>query len=122
MREGKDCRLRASRFASAIRGSTPTTAPNVKPHRACSIGSRVRSRSPASLRSSSVPNCSRSPTSAQSIGRSPRRSTFERPWCDVLPPRSEEHTSELQSRLHLVCRLLLEKKKNVTVHTLVHLE
>src|SRR2546422_1141930 len=26
--------------------------------------------------------------------------------------RSEEHTSELQSRLHLVCRLLLEKKKN----------
>src|SRR2546422_7330647 len=29
--------------------------------------------------------------------------------------RSEEHTSELQSRLHLVCRLLLEKKKNDTV-------
>src|SRR2546429_5992220 len=36
--------------------------------------------------------------------------------------RSEEHTSELQSRLHLVCRLLLEKKKNnnirLTIHTL----
>src|SRR5690625_6665389 len=29
----------------------------------------------------------------------------------ILPPRSEEHTSELQSRGHLVCRLLLEKKK-----------
>src|SRR6201981_1996617 len=29
-----------------------------------------------------------------------------------LPARSEEHTSELQSRPHLVCRLLLEKKKN----------
>src|SRR2546422_6342544 len=28
-----------------------------------------------------------------------------------MPERSEEHTSELQSRLHLVCRLLLEKKK-----------
>src|SRR2546422_5047360 len=28
--------------------------------------------------------------------------------------RSEEHTSELQSRLHLVCRLLLEKKKKIT--------
>src|SRR5690348_17451571 len=28
------------------------------------------------------------------------------------PPRSEEHTSELQSPVHLVCRLLLEKKKN----------
>src|SRR2546422_8317550 len=38
--------------------------------------------------------------------------------------RSEEHTSELQSRLHLVCRLLLEKKKkqlqtnNIVVHKL----
>src|SRR2546422_4567768 len=31
-------------------------------------------------------------------------------------PRSEEHTSELQSRLHLVCRLLLEKKKKVKNH------
>src|SRR2546422_7781582 len=30
---------------------------------------------------------------------------------DVKLLRSEEHTSELQSRLHLVCRLLLEKKK-----------
>src|SRR2546422_7403362 len=30
--------------------------------------------------------------------------------------RSEEHTSELQSRLHLVCRLLLEKKKRSRVH------
>src|SRR2546422_4488052 len=30
------------------------------------------------------------------------------------PTRSEEHTSELQSRLHLVCRLLLEKKKKNT--------
>src|SRR2546422_6287159 len=31
--------------------------------------------------------------------------------------RSEEHTSELQSRLHLVCRLLLEKKKKETRQT-----
>src|SRR2546429_5509982 len=30
--------------------------------------------------------------------------------------RSEEHTSELQSRLHLVCRLLLEKKKKKGIH------
>src|SRR5687768_18116690 len=33
------------------------------------------------------------------------------PLAYVLVHRSEEHTSELQSRLHLVCRLLLEKKK-----------
>src|SRR2546429_768728 len=32
--------------------------------------------------------------------------------------RSEEHTSELQSRLHLVCRLLLEKKKTTTRNAL----
>src|SRR2546430_5738449 len=32
--------------------------------------------------------------------------------------RSEEHTSELQSQSNLVCRLLLEKKKNASVHTL----
>src|SRR2546422_6185525 len=32
-------------------------------------------------------------------------------WLGLSLFRSEEHTSELQSRLHLVCRLLLEKKK-----------
>src|SRR3712207_7276634 len=40
------------------------------------------------------------------------------------PGRSEEHTSELQSRQYLVCRLLLEKKKNhpnpVNLHTADH--
>src|SRR3712207_7876484 len=34
-----------------------------------------------------------------------------------LPARSEEHTSELQSRQYLVCRLLLEKKKKPTYKT-----
>src|SRR5258708_14216021 len=40
--------------------------------------------------------------------------TLRLSWCScpgLLPPRSEEHTSELQSPDHLVCRLLLEKKK-----------
>src|SRR5690349_22922447 len=36
----------------------------------------------------------------------------------LTPERSEEHTSELQSRRDLVCRLLLEKKKNATPKTL----
>src|SRR5205809_3576911 len=51
--------------------------------------------------------------------RKPRRlreafffATVHSPIGSVLQ-RSEEHTSELQSRLHLVCRLLLEKKKSV---------
>src|SRR6266550_5136798 len=40
-------------------------------------------------------------------------------WLGILrsDARSEEHTFELQSRLHLVCRLLLEKKKNITTHS-----
>src|SRR3712207_7528048 len=37
------------------------------------------------------------------------------------PPRSEEHTSELQSRQYLVCRLLLEKKIIVLLHSLTPL-
>src|SRR5207253_5236912 len=40
----------------------------------------------------------------------PEQSTSSGP-----PPRSEDHTSELQSRGHLVCRLLLEKKKKKTL-------
>src|SRR6266487_6960729 len=44
-----------------------------------------------------------------------RGSTASRTWCtprSIDNTRSEEHTSELQSPVHLVCRLLLEKKKN----------
>src|SRR2546429_5923483 len=44
-------------------------------------------------------------------GGQPRR------WRGATRGRSEEHTSELQSRLHLVCRLLLEKKtKHCSLH------
>src|SRR5260370_5331183 len=45
--------------------------------------------------------------------RSLRRFAFgpTRPGCQRRTSRSEEHTSELQSHLNLVCRLLLEKKK-----------
>src|SRR3712207_8658683 len=43
-----------------------------------------------------------------------RRYLSPRTWLlSCLPSRSEEHTSELQSRQYLVCRLLLEKKKAV---------
>src|SRR5437870_8016885 len=41
-----------------------------------------------------------------------RRSHQHRSRAGACEMRSEEHTSELQSRGHLVCRLLLEKKKN----------
>src|SRR5260370_20948576 len=51
------------------------------------------------------------------LSRIRRRARF-RAWplirTATFPPRSEEHTSELQSHLNLVCRLLLEKKKQKT--------
>src|SRR2546427_8628525 len=57
------------------------------------------------------------PTPARKPPRPTHRSVLTRPW---KPPamrrfqrRSEEHTSELQSQSNLVCRLLLEKKKNL---------
>src|SRR5689334_24640426 len=47
--------------------------------------------------------------------RSPRAASIGGPGRPR--PRSEEHTSELQSQFHLVCRLLLEKKKTKKHHT-----
>src|SRR5207249_6139055 len=51
------------------------------------------------------------------------RPLFERcrlwEWRHAQDERSEEHTSELQSRFDLVCRLLLEKKKKIKKHTYI---
>src|SRR5205809_4736496 len=44
-----------------------------------------------------------------------RRARSGRPGCAAHASRSEEHTSELQSRLQLVCRLLRAKKNNAAV-------
>src|SRR6267378_7507486 len=52
----------------------------------------------------------RSPLPANEIARYPLATKHH------CPARSEEHTSELQSRRDLVCRLLLEKKKKQNVH------
>src|SRR3712207_7180022 len=50
-----------------------------------------------------LPNCAGLPVMLRSVTTSTRVA--------LGPSRSEEHTSELQSRQYLVCRLLLEKKK-----------
>src|SRR2546422_2481073 len=55
---------------------------------------------------------SRAPRGSSAARRGSRSSTG--------PTRSEEHTSELQSRLHLVCRLLLEKKKKKKYEVRTH--
>src|SRR2546429_6650179 len=67
---------------------------------ACSCSSFRSSR--ASVDSSGQAVCELAGGAGRATSASPSAAT---------PPRSEEHTSELQSRLHLVCRLLLEKKK-----------
>src|SRR5256886_7271158 len=48
----------------------------------------------------------------------PGTATVSRRTAPTYDMRSEEHTSELQSQSNLVCRLLLEKKKNNTFHPL----
>src|SRR2546429_1220981 len=53
------------------------------------------------------------PVGSLALGRRPDAVLWPRFSPTGLLPRSEEHTSELQSRLHLVCRLLLEKKKSI---------
>src|SRR5438034_3196235 len=52
------------------------------------------------------------PISTSSAGRRTVGRSFTSPTSRPTIPRSEEHTSELQSHSDLVCRLLLEKKKN----------
>src|SRR3712207_8056761 len=69
--------------------------------------------------------CSTSSESRRSSSRSPAcwRGRADCSRCSARPaPRSEEHTSELQSRQYLVCRLLLEKKKKDACnrHSKVH--
>src|SRR3712207_8698397 len=60
----------------------------------------------------------RPPPSLVEYGRARRT---HRPVPRRAPPRSEEHTSELQSRQYLVCRLLLEKKKKKQPNTQVQM-
>src|SRR2546422_4018563 len=69
--------------------------------------------SPCRTASSLVSRCSRTiPRSrAPAATRSRETPRWRSSRTDGVHERSEEHTSELQSRLHLVCRLLLEKKK-----------
>src|SRR5438309_5570880 len=68
-------------------------------------------RSPCGWRGWS-PGCPRTPP--RIIRRTQRRARRPAPSSRRTIWRSEEHTSELQSQFHLVCRLLLEKKKTIS--------
>src|SRR4051812_50004926 len=76
--------------------STRSTAPSKQSCRAILIGRKTEDE----RRRSAIPAFVRRPSSFVS-----RLSSYQ---------RSEEHTSELQSHVNLVCRLLLEKKKQIT--------
>src|SRR2546429_6473707 len=69
-----------------------------------------RSLPPSPCSHSRAPPCGHKPGVAPR--RSPRSSRIASS-VTISTRRSEEHTSELQSRLHLVCRLLLEKKNSI---------
>src|SRR5437764_10999041 len=74
------------------------------------------SKAPPMRSESAASGCSRSSTRCSSSRRSGRyepRPNRAEPGDDDGVGRSEEHTSELQSPMYLVCRLLLEKKKHI---------
>src|SRR5690606_41772539 len=81
--------------------------------RACSRGSRATTSTRARCRrtTSTSPGAVRTPPAPVSPASVPT---------DRTSSRSEEHTSELQSRENLVCRLLLEKKKKTTHETITY--
>src|SRR2546422_5582591 len=105
-------RKRPCRLVEALAGSLFRPRPNAQPFRPLLLLRRLRAAprggpvargtSPSRQRSQKVPNPP--PSEAALLASSPKCATSS-------SSRSEEHTSELQSRLHLVCRLLLEKKK-----------
>src|SRR5438132_3331803 len=82
-------------YTTLFRSPTPST--------------RLRRRSSAAAGGTDRTDPGRPPCGARSAPRSRRG-----PWPGS---RSEEHTSELQSHSDLVCRLLLEKKKNKTINS-----
>src|SRR5687767_15573632 len=78
----------------------------------CRIGRHVTTRSRSSTSSSRGAVLPRRKTSIHALVST----------SSTLLPRSEEHTSELQSLAYLVCRLLLEKKKKITAHSSLHFQ
>src|SRR2546429_7717695 len=104
----------------ALTNGRPSRAP-VRPLRIGWSAFPVRAAEAAAARSRRPDPPVPPPVSTRRVPASPRpslagawyrRGSAPSPAPDGGATRSEEHTSELQSRLHLVCRLLLEKKKN----------
>src|SRR2546422_1424958 len=98
-------RRRSSRIASAARGpGRPKSWPGRKRNRALRTARTTRHSGRMAYRGGTA-------LSDSSATKSGSRAAIVS--IETCAERSEEHTSELQSRLHLVCRLLLEKKKKI---------
>src|SRR2546422_6569567 len=69
-----------------------------------------------------APSSWRCPSNVETMTSCVRRGHPYSSRVQAIGTRSEEHTSELQSRLHLVCRLLLEKKKKKHGHPVLRLQ
>src|SRR5207249_9917063 len=93
-------------YTLSLHDALPIWRPEDQAHR----DHRLRRTRPARRRPTS------SPPASTRTGRHPQlHARGRRTGHDELVWRSEEHTSELQSRFDLVCRLLLEKKKTNTI-------
>src|SRR2546422_924009 len=99
---GAGFRARESGVTLAISSASPRLWPRIAPP---SLGPGRPSHSASRI-------CASATCASASLQRRPPPGSDKRRRRPTPTPRSEEHTSELQSRLHLVCRLLLEKKKN----------
>src|SRR5690625_6622512 len=104
------------RGRDGARGRSPSRAPvrqtsSMEPTPSWGRRDRSMPSSSAARKTSSSPSCT-----SWAVPSAERTSTFRHSDCisfsSTRNDRSEEHTSELQSRGHLVCRLLLEKKKH----------
>src|SRR5699024_11553158 len=97
----------ARRWDSASGGAVTRSSPSSTPSNPrLSHATRVRAMPPAAVLTPEAETAaSRSSTTALSASAQPPKKALNQ-------SRSEEHTSELQSRFDLVCRLLLEKKKH----------
>src|SRR5690625_7124051 len=81
-------------------------------HSPCSAEGAVAPHAPSVRARPSEPTATVAKRAVRDISHHSGSLVFGHTPCVPQEVRSEEHTSELQSRGHLVCRLLLEKKKN----------
>src|SRR5437763_3948110 len=94
--------LNMAQRAAFVRMDSPVAARSVQgENSAAAAGSGVPAARSASISESASPPPAESPATTRRCAD----------WPFARRPRSEEHTSELQSPMYLVCRLLLEKKK-----------